>query len=160
MYLCQYNEYSSVIVNSLGPSDAIWRWRSWSTLVQVMACCLTAPSHYLNQCWLIISEAQWHIRAIAQEMPQPSITKIHLKITYLKFHSNSPGANELIAPLTTVTSTWIHSTVHWVSNGRKMQMPPLIFTGNAGNLYRLRLGDIVRKQKPAAQGRRHTQDTV
>ena len=42
-------------VNSLGPSDAIWRWRSWSTLVQVMACCLTAPSHYLNQCWLIIS---------------------------------------------------------------------------------------------------------
>ena len=29
-----------------------------STLVQVMACCLTAPSHYLNQCWLIISEVQ------------------------------------------------------------------------------------------------------
>ena len=34
--------------------------------------------------------------AISQEMPQPSITKIHLKITYLKFHSNFPGANELI----------------------------------------------------------------
>ena len=44
-------------VNSLGPSDAIWRWRSWSTLVQVMAWCLTAPSHYLNQCWLVISKA-------------------------------------------------------------------------------------------------------
>ena len=42
-------------VNSLWPRDAIWRWRSWSTLFQVMACCLTAPSHYLNQCWLIIS---------------------------------------------------------------------------------------------------------
>ena len=26
------------------------------TLAQVMACCLTAPSHYLNQCWLIISK--------------------------------------------------------------------------------------------------------
>ena len=25
-----------------------------------MACCLMAPSHYLNQCWLIISEVQWH----------------------------------------------------------------------------------------------------
>ena len=25
------------LFNSLGPSDAIWRWRSWSTLVQVMA---------------------------------------------------------------------------------------------------------------------------
>ena len=46
--------------NSLGPSDAIWHWRSWSTLVQVMACCLSAPSHYLNQCWLIISKVLWH----------------------------------------------------------------------------------------------------
>ena len=42
-------------VNSLGPSDATWRCRSGSILAQVMACCLTAPSHYLNQCWLIIS---------------------------------------------------------------------------------------------------------
>ena len=29
---------------------------SESTMAQVMACCLTAPSHYLNQCWLIFSE--------------------------------------------------------------------------------------------------------
>ena len=34
--------------NSLRPSNAIWRHRSGSTLAQVMACCLTAPSHYLN----------------------------------------------------------------------------------------------------------------
>ena len=47
--------YASII-NSLGPSDAIWRQKSGSTLAQVMACCLTAPSHYLNQCWLIISK--------------------------------------------------------------------------------------------------------
>ena len=47
-------------VNSLWPSDTIWRQRSGSTLAQVMTCCLTAPSHYLNQCWLIISEVQWH----------------------------------------------------------------------------------------------------
>ena len=45
---------------SLRPSDAIWRQGSRSTLVQVMACCLTAPSHYLNQYWLIISEVQRH----------------------------------------------------------------------------------------------------
>ena len=25
-----------------------------------MAWCLTAPSHYLNQCWLIINRVQWH----------------------------------------------------------------------------------------------------
>ena len=46
--------------NSLGPSDTIW-WQTYgSTSDQVMACCLKAPSHYLNQCWLIISKAEWH----------------------------------------------------------------------------------------------------
>ena len=45
---------------TLRPSDTIWRHRSGSILAQVMACCLTAPSHYLNQCWLIISKVLWH----------------------------------------------------------------------------------------------------
>ena len=43
-------------ITSLRPSDTIWRHRSGSTLAHVMACCLTAPSHYLNQCWLITSK--------------------------------------------------------------------------------------------------------
>ena len=47
------------LINSLRSSDAIWRPRSGSTLAQVMACCLTAPSHYLHQCWLIIREVLW-----------------------------------------------------------------------------------------------------
>ena len=51
---------ANVPVNSLRPSDAIWRQWSWTTLAQVMACCLTAPSHYLNQCWLIIRGVLWH----------------------------------------------------------------------------------------------------
>ena len=37
-----------------------YRDRTRSTLVQMMACCLAAPSNYLNQCWLIISEVSWH----------------------------------------------------------------------------------------------------
>ena len=45
--------------NSLRPSDAILRHRIGSNLAQVMVCCLTAPSHYLNQCWLIITKVQW-----------------------------------------------------------------------------------------------------
>ena len=36
-----------------------------------------------------------HIRAISQEMSQLSMIKIRLKITYLKFNLNFPGANEL-----------------------------------------------------------------
>ena len=47
-----YNYWS---INSLRPSDAIWHDGSPSTLVQIMACCLREPSHYLNQCWLIIN---------------------------------------------------------------------------------------------------------
>ena len=54
------NIWMQLILNSSGPSDAIWRHRSGSTLAQVMACCLMAPSHYLNQCWLIINKVQLH----------------------------------------------------------------------------------------------------
>ena len=43
-------------INSLWPIDAIWWHRSGSTFAQEMA---WAPSHYLNQCWLIIREVQW-----------------------------------------------------------------------------------------------------
>ena len=70
-------------MNSLWPSDAIWRHRSWSTLAQVMACCLTAPSHYLNQCWLIINTDQWHLSKGSFTRDTPA-----------NFFSNLPGANE------------------------------------------------------------------
>ena len=45
---------------SLWLSDAIWRHGYGSTLAQVIACCLTAPNHYLNKCWLIIVKVPWH----------------------------------------------------------------------------------------------------
>ena len=47
-------------INSLWPNDTLWWQRSGSTLAQVIACCLTAPSHYLNQGWLTISKVHWH----------------------------------------------------------------------------------------------------
>ena len=47
-------------VKSLAPGEAIWRRRNWSTLVEVMACCLTATSHFRNICWLTINEIPWH----------------------------------------------------------------------------------------------------
>ena len=47
------------LFSTLWPIDAIWWHRSGWTLAQVMACCLTAPSHYLSLCWLIISKALW-----------------------------------------------------------------------------------------------------
>ena len=47
-----------------------------------------------------------HIKAISQEIPQPSITKICLKITCLKFHSNFLGANELRPDMSQVNWLW------------------------------------------------------
>ena len=46
---------------SLQTNDCgIRAWRYRSTLAQVVACCLTAPSHCLNQCWLIAKSDLWH----------------------------------------------------------------------------------------------------
>ena len=91
---------------TLWPSDAIWRHRSGSTLAQVMACCLTAPSHYLNQCWLFINEVQWHTSDSNFTMDTSAISsKISIEI---KFHSNLSGANESLL--------WRHNGHSSVSN--------------------------------------------
>ena len=84
-----------IMFNSLWLSDAIWWHWSESTLVQVMAWCHQAPSHYLNQCRLLISKVHWN-------SSQVNFTKkylSHIAITFVwkasKFHSNLPGADEL-----------------------------------------------------------------
>ena len=62
----------------------------------VMTCCLTTPSHYLNQCWLIISEVFWHsyeggFTGNAQDIYH----WCELKITNLSSRPHLPGAIEL-----------------------------------------------------------------
>ena len=50
-------------VNRYTPTnDTICRHRSGSTFAQIMACCLRALSHYLNQRWHVISKVQWYSR--------------------------------------------------------------------------------------------------
>ena len=83
-------------INSLWPSDAIWRQKSVSTLAQVMACCLTAPSHYMNQCWFITSKVQWCSSEGTYTWDITTIsTKISFKIIFLRFYWNLRGTNEL-----------------------------------------------------------------
>ena len=48
------------VIKSIWASHHIGQHRSGSILAQAMACCLMAPSHYLNQCCLFISEVLWH----------------------------------------------------------------------------------------------------
>ena len=62
-----------------------------------MAWCLSAPSHYLNQFWLIINEAVW-------DLAKSNSTETVLDITHNEVFENykfenvlhPPGANELI----------------------------------------------------------------
>ena len=82
-----WKQFNSIgLFNSLWPSDAIWQHKSGSTLVQVMACCLTAPSHHLNQCWLTISKVPRHspegitIRSAADTRPRKKIENWIFKI--------------------------------------------------------------------------------
>ena len=86
---CQFSMASCDPFNSLWPSDIIWQQRSRWTLAQVMTCCQTAPSHYLNQCWLIIiSVVLWYSpepqRAISQKTLKISILDMNLKIYDLR----------------------------------------------------------------------------
>ena len=82
-------------INSFWSSDTVWWERSGSALAQVM---LVAWRHqaitWTNVDWSLVNSSDIHIRAISQEVPQQPITKICLKITYLKFHSNFPEVNE------------------------------------------------------------------
>ena len=71
---------------------------SGSTLAQLIT--------WTNVDWSSVKSSDIHIRTISQEMPQPPITKIYFKVTYLKFHSNFPGANELRLK-TSFVSLWL-----------------------------------------------------
>ena len=79
-------------VHSLWPSNTICQYTSGSTMAQVMACCLMAPSHYLTQCWLIIAKVQWHSSEDNFTRDAFAINPIIiLKNNYLKFHLNLEG---------------------------------------------------------------------
>ena len=69
------------LVNSLWSNDARWRHNHGSTLATVMRCCPTTPSHYLNQCWLIIMMyCGIHVRTFEKYMLHISIHDMNLKI--------------------------------------------------------------------------------
>ena len=63
---------------------ASWCHRSGSTLGQVKACCLTAPSHYLNQYWLIFGDVKRY------SLESDFTTSVHATILYNEF----PEAND------------------------------------------------------------------
>ena len=84
-------------VNSPWPSDAKWQHRSGSTLAQEMAHFLMAPSHYLNQSSLIISEVLWPStegNTVSQKILKISIFDMNVKIDNLRLQPHLPCVNE------------------------------------------------------------------
>ena len=91
-----YSLKFSSCFNSSWPSDIIWWHWSGSNLVQLMACCLTAPSHYLNQCWSSMGFCGIHLWHNFTGVLKISIPKICLKNTLVEWLlPHLSGANEL-----------------------------------------------------------------
>ena len=79
-----------------------------------MGCCLTATT-WNNVDFLLVKFCGIYLKAISQEIPQPSITKLSLKIAYL-ISLTSPGANELTQRpcLRARKHVWTHTgLMHW-----------------------------------------------
>ena len=61
--------------------NSLWWHRTWKTLVQVRAWCLTAPSCYQNQCWI---SSKIHLKVISQEVLMNFIRNMCSETTLLK----------------------------------------------------------------------------
>ena len=83
---------------NLTPWRHMWRQRSWSILVQVMACCLMAPCHYLNQS----SVRFWGIllASVSHNVPRPLFSIMSWQIKLLSLLPHLREATELSCVVT------------------------------------------------------------
>ena len=112
---CVADNLPPVSFNSLWPSEDKCQYSSGSKSVQIMACCLTAPSHCLNQCWPLISEVLSHsLDATSQRMQRPLFCRINFMFYLKNYCQGLPGARELIW----IKMQWICSNeLSWKHNG-------------------------------------------
>ena len=96
----------SVLINSLWPSDAI----------DLGQHCLTAPSHYLNQCWLIISKVQWHAS-------ENNFTRNTSAICDWRLLENELSKTTLKSP----RGHWVKPTKFMVPIGRWLCIPDALY---------------------------------
>ena len=90
-------------INSLRPSDAYMHQLTRPSLVQIIACRLLAPSHNLNQCWLIVNwklgnKIQWNFNQNSNIFIQENAFEYAIS----KKEANLSGLNMLIL--------WDHAT--------------------------------------------------
>ena len=103
--------------NSLWCSDVIWQHRTGWILARLVSCHLTAPSHYLNQCWLLSGEVLCHspknnFIALAQD----TITLYNdneFENHILKLLPHLPGASEFFFVSSRKTITCLSDIVNY-----------------------------------------------
>ena len=108
----------SQCVNSLGPSDAVWRWRSWSTLIQVTRCenKQFIRYHYNidrpEEMQLIFTKATYRIKDPNQCMSyvHKDIVKTHLDPAEC---SETPPRLQAIFQRSVYTLIWRHVMTIW-----------------------------------------------
>ena len=86
--------------------------KSGSPLAQVMACCLAAPSHFLNQCWLI-RFCVIPTRALSQRVPK-------LLCCIMNFLKNHNFRITAISPKSHWALPWSHIEHEGVLNHRRI----------------------------------------
>ena len=101
---------------------ATWIWVNIGSVdVFLLDCTKALPEPKLT--WH--QKIQWH----SSEISQPSITKVSIKSTSIKFHSNLPGANELSInsspPSAAYTRQWIGSALVQIMACRLFGAKPL-----------------------------------
>ena len=87
-----------ILVNLSWPSDAIWRHRTWSTLVQIMAYRLTVLNHYLkrnNVDQSSVRSCGVRLKVILCDILNISIPYMGLKIINLTLQLHLTGATKL-----------------------------------------------------------------
>ena len=81
-----------------------------SALVQIMACRLSAPNHYLNQCWVIVNwcrmnKLQWNINLM---------NKLQWNINQnTKLFSHEIASENIICEMTAIFSSGWDELTHW-----------------------------------------------
>ena len=102
----------------LGQHGGVWQSAkgsvstSVSTLTQVMACCLMAPSHYMNKCWFIISRVQRHsFEGHFTRYSSHQSIKLAWKWLIWNYFSNSQGS------MSQHTEVWSNACMcHWTGS--------------------------------------------
>ena len=109
------------------PSDAMWLYSTCLTLVLVMACWLTAPSHCQNQCWEIINRVFCHQAITRTNVKKSALGPFGtITLTELMLRNHQWG---LLVPIHYRNQYWeIVSWVFWHSPGGNL-------TGNVQYSY-------------------------